>query len=140
MEIDINWLAVGVATVAGMAVAYMWYADWSPLAKRWEKHTHVTGGMIKKAPGIKAPIVLLGANFATALVLTMAITVVAAYFKDSSLWLALATGFVLWLGLSASTLLQHNKFEMKSSELTAINTGYQLALFLAVALVVGLFL
>ncbi|MEI2650244.1 MAG: DUF1761 domain-containing protein [Dermatophilaceae bacterium] len=48
-------------------------------------------------------------------------------------------GFVAWLTLSASTLLQHNSFEQKPLKLTTINTGYQLALFVAITLVLGLF-
>lgn len=42
------------------------------------------------------------------------------------------------IGNSASTLVQHNAFEMKPAKLTIINTGYQLALFLAMSLVLGL--
>lgn len=40
--------------------------------------------------------------------------------------------------LSASTLLQHNAFELKPAKLTLINTAYQLALFLAMSLAIGL--
>ena len=42
------------------------------------------------------------------------------------------------VAFSATTLVQHNAFEMKPAKLTIINTGYQLALFLAMSLVIGL--
>jgi hypothetical protein len=138
MEININWLTVILATLAGMAVAMVWYSNWGLFAKPWEKQTGITREKLRKAQGRKPFIILFVANFAAALVLTIAITVTSKYFNDDSIWLALAVGCAAWLGLSATTLWQHNTFEMKSNRLTAINNGYQLALFLAMALVVGL--
>lgn len=138
MEIDLNWLTVLVATIAGMIVAMVWYSDWGLFAKSWEKQTKVTGKMLRETQGFKPMIILLVANFITAITLTFAISVVAAHFNDDSVWLALATGLVLSLGLSVTTLLQHNMFEMKSPKLTLINSGYQLALFLAISFTVGI--
>ena len=138
MEIDFNWLTVLIATISGMIVAMVWYSDWGLFAKAWEKQTNVTGKMLREAQGIKPMIILLVANFITAVTLTFAISVAAAYFNDDSTWLALAIGLVLSLGLSVTTLLQHNMFEMKSPKLTFINSGYQIALFLAISLVVGI--
>ncbi len=68
----------------------------------------------------------------------MMIAFVVAYFKDTSLWHYLATGFGLWLTLSVTTLVQHNLFEVKPHLLTGINALYQLVLYLAIALVIGL--
>lgn len=57
-------------------------------------------------------------------------------------WLARAAraafGFAAWLTFSASTLLQHNAFELKPARLTVINSSYQLTLFLAMSVVIGL--
>src|SRR5262245_46955490 len=58
--------------------------------------------------------------------------------RRGSVWMALLVGFAAWLTFSATTLIQHNAFELKPAKLTAINTGYQLALFLAMSLVIGL--
>lgn len=139
MGIEIHWLTVGLATGAGMAVAMVWYSNWGLFAKAWEKQTGVTSEKLRKAQGRKPFIILLAANFITALVLAMTISAAAAYFKDSSVWFALIAGFLLWLGLSMTTLLQHNTFEMKPAKLTVINSGYQLALFLAIAFVISIF-
>ena len=138
MEISINWLAVALATLAGMIVAAAWYGKL--FAAAWEKHTGVSSKALTETYGNKHKLVLLVTNFATALTLAVVVSIVSAYFKDTSVWLALATGFVLWLGLSAATLLQHNTFEMKPRQLTTINNTYQLVLYLGTALVVGLFL
>jgi hypothetical protein len=53
-------------------------------------------------------------------------------------WPALVVGLVAWATLSATTLLQHNAFELKPRALTFLNNAYQLVLFLAMALVIGL--
>jgi hypothetical protein len=43
-----------------------------------------------------------------------------------------------WLAFSATTLLQHNAFELKPPRLTVINSAYQLTLFIAMTLAIGL--
>ena len=82
--------------------------------------------------------VVLVVNFFTAIVLAVAIAITSAYFGNSSVWLALATGVVVWLAFSATTLLTHNMFEQKPLKLTAINSGYQLAMFVVMSLAIGL--
>src|SRR5262245_22119924 len=81
---------------------------------------------------------LLSANSVTAIGLAFGIKIAAAATGDASVWMALLVGFAAWLTFSATTLLQHNAFELKPAKLTAINTGYQLALFLAMPLLIGL--
>ena len=131
MEITINWLGVILAFVVGMAVAMAWY-DKRTVGPAWTKLTGV-----KKA-NKAAFIGLFITNFITALTLAVAISISASYFNNDSLWLALAVGFVAWLGFSASTLAQHNGFELKPTKLTIINAGYHLVLCLSMALVIGL--
>lgn len=131
MEININWLEALLAFAVGMAIAMIWY-DKRTIGPAWTKLTGV-----KKAN--KAAFVgLFVTNFITAVTLAVAISISAAYFNNDSVWLALAVGFVMWLGFSASTLAQHNGFELKPVKLTVINTSYHLALMMGMALVIGL--
>ena len=74
----------------------------------------------------------------TALGLALAIGITAEATGNDSVWIALLVGLASWLALSASTLLQHNAFELKPARLTIINAGYQLVLFLVMSLVLGL--
>jgi hypothetical protein len=137
MAIDLNWLVVALAIVAGMVVAMTWYSDWGLFGKAWRPLTGVTEKDSKKA-GNTPMVFLLIANTLTAVGLAVAIAVTAAHFENNSVWLALLVGFVAWLTFSATTLLQHNTFELKAPKLTLINNGYQLVLFLGIALVIGL--
>ena len=81
---------------------------------------------------------LLIANCVTAIGLAAGIAITSQATGDDSVGLALLVGLAAWLAFSATTLLQHNAFELKPAKLTVLNTGYQLALFLAMSLVIGL--
>ena len=133
---DINWIGVLAAFVAGMVVAFLWYQK-GPIADAWERLTGVTP---ERSRPVRARNLtqLAIATAVTAVGMALAVTATAAATGNGSVWLALLVGLVAWLTLSASTLVQHNAFEMKPAKLTVINTGYQLALFLAMALVIGL--
>ncbi len=134
---EINWIGVLLAFVAGMAVAMAWYSK-GPIADAWEGLTGITPE--KSRPVRTRNLVLLAvSNAATTVGLAFAVGLTTAATGNDSAWLAVVVGFVIWLTLSASTLLQHNSFEQKPLKLTIINTGYQLALFLAITLVLGLF-
>jgi CBS domain containing-hemolysin-like protein len=135
MELDINWLAVALATVASMIVAGVWYQDFA-FGLPWKKMTKIDAKRAEKA-GNTPMVVVLVVNLFTVIVLAAAISIVATHFGNSSVWLALATSVVIWLAFSATTLLTHNMFEQKPLKLTAINNGYQLAMFTVMALIIG---
>ena len=137
MEIEINWLAVVLATLASMVIAGVWYADFA-FGKPWKKLTNVDAKKSEQTVKTSMAIVLL-VNFFTAVVLAVAISMVASHFNTSSVWLALATSFVLCLAFSVTTLQTHNMFEQKPIKLTQINSGYQWSIFLIMALIIGLF-
>ena len=137
MYIEINWLAVIVATFIGTAIAGIWYQE-PVFGKAWRKATGVTPKQSKQA-GNTPMVVLVLANFVTALALAGLIYVSAHFFKDYSVGFALLNGAAAGLALSATTLVVHNGFELKPKKLTLINASYQLAIFLCMALVISLF-
>lgn len=132
---EINWLATALALVIGMVVAGVWYGK--VFLTVWQRLTGIPPEDSKKASR-KNTLQLLLANGVTAVGLSAGVAVASAAFDDDSVWLALLVGFVAWLAFSASTLLQHNAFELKPPRLTLVNCSYQLVLFLAMALVIGL--
>ena len=132
----VNWLGVFLALIAGMIVAFIWYQK-GFIANAWEKLTGVTPERSKPVR-TRNMIQLLIANSVTAIGLTVGISITSEATGNDSVWVALLVGLAAWLAFSATTLVQHNAFEMKPAKLTIINTGYQLALFLAMSLVIGL--
>lgn len=133
---EINWLGVVLAFVAGMVVAFIWYQK-GFIANAWEQLTGVTPERSRPAR-TRNMTQLLVANCVTAIGLAAGISLASEATGDDSVGPALLVGFAAWLTFSATTLLQHNAFELKPAKLTFINTGYQLALFLAMSLVIGL--
>jgi flagellar basal body-associated protein FliL len=135
--LSISWVAVVVAIVVGMAIAWVWYSDWGLVGGVWRKLTGVTKE--DSARGGKGPFAILVVSIiVTALALAAAWSVASVFFDSRSAWLALAVGFTAWLGFSLSTLAQHNGFEQKPARLTVINSAYQFVLFLGMGLVIGL--
>lgn len=133
MEID--WLGAVLAVVAGMVVAGVWYGK--VFVTPWWQLTGITPAQSRNASR-RNMVQLLIANSVTAVGLAVGIGTASAATKDGSVWMALLVGLVAWLTFSATTLLQHNAFELKPPKLTLINGSYQLVLFLAMALVIGL--
>ncbi|GAC69373.1 DUF1761 domain-containing protein [Gordonia soli] len=137
MELNIDWLAVVIAIVVGMAVAWVWYSDWGLVGSTWRRLTGVTAD--DSARGGKAPFVILVASIVvTAIALAAASSVAEGFFETDSLWLAVGVGAAAWLGFSLTTLAQHNGFELKPAALTAINSAYQLVLFVGMTVPIGL--
>ncbi|AWG65097.1 DUF1761 domain-containing protein [Mycobacteroides abscessus] len=133
MELD--WLAVVMATVVVMAVAGAWYGK--VFTTLWSTLTGVVAEDSKKASRRNMALLLV-ANAVTAVGLTVTIEVAWMAAGSDALWLALLVGFAAWLTFSATTLLQHNAFELKPVRLTLLNSAYQLVLFLGMALTIGL--
>lgn len=137
MDIEINWFAVIVATVLSLVLARTWYAEFA-FGKPWRELTGITPADSKKA-GNTPMIITLFANIFTVIVLAALLSISSSFFGIESVWFALFVSFIAWLAFSATTLATHNAFEQKRQKLTTINNGYQLAFFLLVALVIGMF-
>jgi hypothetical protein len=112
-----------------------WYGK--VFAAAWARLTGVAPADSAKAR-TRNMIQLLIANGLTALGLAFAIAIASEGFNDDSVSPALLIGFIARATLSATTLLQHNAFELKPLKLTVLNNAYRLVLFLAMALVIGL--
>jgi hypothetical protein len=132
---EINWLAVVPAIVVGMAVASIWYGKL--FLTLWWKLTGITPEESQQASR-RNMVQLLIANSVTAIGLTAAIGTTTAATDNDTIWQALLVGLVACLTLSATTLLQHNAFELKPPKLTLLNTTYQLTLFLTMSLTIGI--
>ena len=131
----INWLGAALAFVVGMIVASVWYGQ--VFLATWSRLAGVTPEQ-SSAARTRNMTQLAIANAITAVGLTLAVAMTYTVFETRSVLMSLAVGFVAWLTLSATTLLQHNAFELKPAKLTILNAAYQLVLFLAMALVIAI--
>ncbi len=139
MNIEVNYLAVFLACLAGTAVGFVWY---SPLlfAKPWVKlmgHTMESMKANQKAMG-KTYLVSIIVSLLTAYVLAHVMTLSENFFHYDRLTTGLMSAFWMWLGFVAPVQLTDVLFGGKKVQLFLINTGYQLVALLAMGVVLAL--
>lgn len=136
MNVEINWLAIALATVAAMVIGSIWYSK-PVFGKTWQRLAGLSDKQLERNGW--APIILaIPVSFVTAYVLAHVAYISRDFFDISLLSSALQTAFWAWLGFSATTLAMHNAFEAKSKKLTLLNSFYQLVMFVSMGLIIGL--
>jgi sterol desaturase/sphingolipid hydroxylase (fatty acid hydroxylase superfamily) len=137
MDVEVNWLALLLATASTMAVGSIWYMPkvfgtaWMKLAKIDQK------AMAKRNP-VKPLLLTLAVSFTSAYVLAHVTVLAHAYFDNSYLTDALQTAFWLWLGMTAARFITHDAFEGRPTQLTLLNVFHELATFMVMGLIIGL--
>lgn len=134
-EVSINWLAILVATVAAMAVGWVWYG---PLfGERWMKLV----GLKKKdtEENWQTPMaVMLVMAFVQVYILNHFIIYTGYFYPDlSGVTLGVITGFWAFVGFALPLALSSNLFARRPNELTKIEIGNQLITFLAIGAIIG---
>jgi hypothetical protein len=136
MDIQINWLAVVLATASSMVVGTIWYSR-KVFGDMWIKLAKVNMKAGKSAsPAIAVTLVV---SFLTAFVLAHVSFLSNAHFHNPFLQDALSTGFWLWLGLTAARFITHDAFEGRPVKLTVLNCAHEFVTIMIMALVIGLF-
>ena len=134
---QINWLAVGIATVVSMGIGAAWY---STLAKAWIEACGFTEEQIKSVEANDTPIIYVIAAICH---LVMAVILSGIIFHvggpEITLGDGLLTGILVWLGFVLTTMTVNHRFQFKPWSLTAIDSGHYLAVILAQGAILGWF-
>ncbi len=136
MEIQINYLAVVLATLSTMVVGSVWYtpkvfgAVWIRMAKLNQKELEKNG--------MKPIFVTLLVSLLTAYVLAHAAYLSNQFFQHSFLQDSLMTAFWAWLGFTASRIITHDAFEGRRKKLTLLTISHELVTFMVMGLIIGL--
>lgn len=136
MEVDINWLAVVLATASTMVVGSVWYTPkvfgntWMELVKLDKKKA--------QAAGLTPILITIVVSFLSAYVLAHVAFLSNSFFGNSFLQDTLSTAFWLWLGMTAARMITHDAFEGRPAKLTVINIAHELVTFMVMGLVIGL--
>lgn len=139
MNFEINYFAILLSGIVSMIVGFLYY---SPLilGKPWMKLSGYTTESLKKAQ--KEMGKLYGLSFLVSLItaytLSHIMTLSVNSFGFSRLATGLTTAFWMWLGFMMPVQLTGEIFGRKNWKLMAINTGYQLASLISMALVLSL--
>jgi len=128
---NLNWLAVLVAAVSTMVVGFLWY---SPIlfAKPWMLEMGYDPDDKAKVQEMQkgAGPAYLG-SFLASLVSAFILALFFHWLHVQSLEFGLLVVFHVWLGFVTTVQLTGVLFMKQSMKLFAINTGYQLASYLA---------
>jgi len=140
MEIHVNWLSVFVAAIAHFMLGWAWYS--ALFQDPWMKEM----GLKKKSKkemekAMKGMAKGMAINFATlvvtAWVLCHIIHMSANMFQMPGLVTGLKTGFFVWLGFFATTLVNSVLWESRSWKLYSINVGYHFVGLLLMGAILG---
>ncbi len=129
---DFNWWAILGGVVISMAIGTVWYMP-AVFGKAW------TTALGKKAGemGNPGPAMLLALLASVVLVYVMAHFV--RYTGATTFATGAQTGFWLWLGIAATTILVHDVFEGRPSKLFWINSMYHLVQFVLIGGVLAMY-
>lgn len=138
MSVDVNLVAVIVATLASFAVGFLWYMP-SVFGETWRQLVKMDKKTMEKGPSPRAWMFTVFAALLQAYVLAHVTYLFHSVFNGQS-WLisALMSAFWMWAGFQLPVFLTHDSFEHRRLKLTAINAGYQLVTLLVMGLVIGL--
>ena len=122
IQLDINLLAVLVATVVFFALGALWY---SPLlfAKPFMAAMGKTQEELMEGFN---PLITYGSEFLARLVTAFVLALIINYAGATGIGAGLQTGLLLWLGFVATSSLATVTFEGRSFVLYALSAGYQL--------------
>lgn len=130
---ELNYFAIVVAALAGMAIGAFWYSPMG-FGKQWmrlrgQDPSVMDGRMPKKEMLIQ---------FVAILVLAYVLAAFASALSIPSALAALTFGFLVWLGFYATSLLDTVLWEKAPWSLYVLNAGYRLVSILVMALIIGL--
>src|ERR1700722_2557782 len=127
--VQIHWLAVAVAAIAGFPLGALWYGVL--FGKAWMSATGITKERAKQAN--------MARIYGTTLLLNLVIaTSLAMFIGSGSDWTdGLFAGFMAGFTFVAAAFGITYLFEFRSLKLWAINAGYQVVLFSVMGVILG---
>jgi hypothetical protein len=136
VEVEVNWLAIVLATLSSLVVGAVWYSP-ALFANTWMKLAKLTP-KTAASPAVAIPTATVVA-FLTAYVLAHVTFVMHEFYGHASfLGDALTTAFWLWLGFTAARIITHDTFEKRPKMLTWLALGHELVTVMVMALIIGL--
>ncbi len=135
MEVEVNWLAVVLATLSTMVIGSIWYMP-KVFGNAWMRLARIDKNNMANAT--RAILITLVVSFITAYVLAHVTYLSNHFFQNSFLQDALTTAFWLWLGLVAARIITHDVFENRPTKLTLLTVSHEFVTLMVMGLIIGL--
>ncbi len=134
INLNTNWVVILASAVASMVIGFLWY---SPIlfGKEWMELMGIKKGDTEKAK--KKMAATYGIAFLAAIASAFVLKQFIDLFYIVNLFDAVQLAFWVWFGFVATTILTGVLYEGKSWKLFIINSGYQLASLIVMALVLS---
>lgn len=139
MNVEVNYLAVFLASVVSMGLGFLWYSP-VVLGKQWMKERGFTQESLKKAQSEMGK--LYGISFLVSLVMAYVLGHVMglseSFFGFGGVTTGLNTAFWMWFGFVMPVQVTATIFsDKKNWRLLGIDTGYQLVALLGMGIMLG---
>lgn len=134
---NVNFIAIGLATIASMAIGAAWY---SGLAKPWIAANGFTEQQKKSIEENDTPIIYVIAALSH-LVMAYILSGVIFHAAGDAITLGdgVLTAFLIWIGFIVTSMMVNHRFQFKSYALTVIDSGHYLFVLLAQGAIIGWF-
>lgn len=134
MDVQVNYVAVLVATLSSMVIGYFWY---SPMlfGKQWMKLAK-----IKPDPSSMGRVMGLAvvSSALMAFVLAHMVFLANQFYGNSFFYDAVMTAFWLWLGFQFLRVLQRDQFNQRPAKETLIHIGNDFVTIMVMGIIIGL--
>ena len=122
-----NFLAIGLAVIAGMIAGAIWYGVF---AKPWMK---AVGYTEEPTPNPKIYIVA----FISQIIIAYLMAGLIGHIGEVTITMGLISAFYAWLGFCVAPMAVNHRFQDKGWDLTMIDGGYWLVVFLLQGAIIG---
>ena len=131
---SVNWIAIVVATIASMALGFVWYMA---LGNQWMAALNKTREQIMASGNQATPFII---SFVMQLVMAYGLALfVPKLLGSTSVANGLLAGFLVWLGFVITSMIINHRYQGSKWSLTLIDGGYLLGVLLVQGVVIGLF-
>ncbi|MDR2255489.1 MAG: DUF1761 domain-containing protein [Arthrobacter sp.] len=133
----INYLAVVLATIAAMAIGFVYYHP-KVMGTRWAAAIGHTEESMAKGPKPWVYPLLILCAFVTAWVLAGAGVLSLYFYGGSFFWNVLLTAWILFVGFTAARVVVHDAFDPRGFKVTVHTLLNEFIIVTVMALIIGL--
>lgn len=140
MEVEVNYIAILLATLSSFGVGALWYSKML-FGEQWRMLIKMDKKTMEKGPAPSAWVLTVIAAFLEAFTLAHITYFAYTFFNADRSWMsvALTTAVWMWAGFQLSLLLTHDSFEQRPLKLTLLNAAHQLVTLVVMGIIIGLF-
>ena len=136
-DVDINWLAVILAGIAGAVISFLWFSKYL-FRDRWARQAGLTLDRMERGTPVAAAITGV-VSLLTAYVIAYVAGLIEGYSGEGDMASALGSAFWMWFGVALATVIVHDAFEQRPLPMVVIAAGERLVTLMVMGFIIGLF-